>query len=53
MAFVVRKLGGKTQAANDKMSDSIVSLLESMVVENPLDGISLSCWRFLRSKREF
>ncbi len=38
MAFVVRKLNAKIQAATNNMSESIVPLLESMVVENPLDG---------------
>ena len=38
MAFVVRKLNAKIQAAGNNMSKSIVPLLESMVVENPLDG---------------
>ena len=38
LAFVVRKLNAKIQAANDNMPSSIVALLESMVVENPLDG---------------
>ena len=38
LAFVVRKLNAKIQAATDNMSESIVPLLESMVVENPLDG---------------
>ena len=38
LAFVVRKLNAKIQAATDNMSESVVTLLESMVVENPLDG---------------
>ena len=38
MAFVVRKLNAKIQAASDKMSSAIVPILESMVTENPLDG---------------
>ncbi len=38
LAFVVRKLNAKIQAASGNMPDSIVPLLESMVLENPLDG---------------